>query len=439
MSEFLDKLESKIDALDESERKKIIKKYQKEIETKIKNGKTEEEAIEEIGNIDNIAKEICEDYHVNLVNRKKTLQEKINSGIEECATFLAHTCEEVIDYTKKSTKDNFLVTFFEIMLKIVILVMLFMICKIPFILCQEGLNIVFDLLFYPFDMALAEIFEYIISIIYGAVCIALSVYMFKDYFIKDNELVKKVDKIVDEKNKEKIEQKEKKINYAIMIIKVLIMFIVIIPMMFLNIVFLGLTILAVYLIIKGVSVVGLAIILLSFFLLTLVMTTYVTDAMDSRDRNHLFALCISVISLIIGIVLFIDDLTGYNYPETLDNSHFKTKNESVTIEIDKETDFIILNAEINNVIDNNIEDNKVLVEVTYYDDFVDINLEHIINEDMDSIVITSNVDDFDMNDYINMYDVVLEDLKDNNIFKYGDLDKYKVTVYYNETTEELIK
>lgn len=420
MSEFLDKLESKIDALDEKERKKIIKKYQREIEAKMKDDLTEEEAILSLGSVDELAKKICEEYHVNLINRKRTLKETINNGIEESAKFLANTCDELADYSKSATKDNFLVTFFEILLKVVLLVMIFMLLKIPFILAQSGMNFIFDLLFYPFNVTLAEILDYVIAVLYGATCIAASVYMFKGYFDKSNKLVPTDSNKEVEENEEKKEVSKRKVNYAAGIIKALIMVIVIIPMIFLNIILLALTILAVFLIIKGISVIGLAIILLSFFLLTLIMTTYLTDAMDNKDRNHLFALCISVISLIIGIVLFVDDLMGYNYPETLDNCHFETITESLTIEIDKETDFIFVDGDVEYVVDNKIKDNTILIEVTYYEDFVDILLQKYIGEESDRIVVSSEDKDLKISDYVFVYDNMIKDLQDNNIFKYSD-------------------
>lgn len=438
MNEFLDELESKIDALDEKERKKIVKKYQRIVEEKIKEGKTEVEVIEEFGSVDDIAKKICEDYHVNLVNRKKSFKDTLNKGIEEGAKFLAKTCEEIAEYTKSSTKDKLLVTFFEILLKIIVLIILFMLFKIPFILVQSGLDFVFGLLFYPFDTTLSIIFEYIISILYLVSCIASSIYMFKGYFINDITQAKDEEKL-GELKQDKKEHSGKNINYAIVIIKTLIMIIIIIPMIFLNLTFLTLALLALFFIIKGISVVGLAIILLSFFLLTLIMTNYVADAIDNRNRNHMFPLCISVISLIIGIVLFVDDLIGYNYPEQLTNSHFETVTETLTLEVDKSTEFILLDGEVEYVVDNNIQDNKVLVEVTYYDDFVDIIFQETIGEELDSIVVYSKADDLNIDDYIRMYNNILKDLQDNNIFKYSDLDTYNMIIHCNEMTKELIK
>ena len=158
MSDFLEKLETKIDALDEKERKKIIKNYQVMIEEKMNEGLTEKEAIKSFGNVDDIAKEICSDYHVNLVNRKVTLKDKINKGVHIGAEFLAETCQDVIDYSKEATKDKPLVTLFELILKIIILLVLFTLYKIPFVIIYTGLDFVFSMLFYPFNFTLITIF-----------------------------------------------------------------------------------------------------------------------------------------------------------------------------------------------------------------------------------------------------------------------------------------
>ena len=128
-------------------------------------------------------------------------------------------------------------------------------------------------------------------------------------------------------------------------IKLLLMLIVIMPMIILCLIFLSLTILAVFLVYKGVAVIGLSIILLSFFLLTLIVTTYITDAIDNKERNHFFALCISIISLIIGGVLFVDDLVSYNYPKNLEESNFKSTVEILNVDIERVTSIIKLRME----------------------------------------------------------------------------------------------
>lgn len=437
MSEFLEKLETKIDALDEKERKKIIKKYQVMIEDKMKDGLTEKEAIKSFGNVDDIAKEICDDYHVNLVHRKVTLKEKINGGIHTSAEFLAETCRDVVDYSKETTKDKPLVTFFEIFLKIVILMVLFTLYKIPFLLVQTGLDFVFELLFYPFNFTLSVIFDYVISILYLGACIASSVYMFKGYL--EHDLLGSNKKVKEEDKEEKKEVSRKGINLATGFIKLLLMLIVIMPMIILCLIFLSLTILAVFLVYKGVAVIGLSIILLSFFLLTLIVTTYITDAIDNKERNHFFALCISIISLIIGGVLFVDDLVSYNYPKTLEESNFKSTVETLNVDIERVTSIISLDGDVEIVVDDKIVDNKLVFEATYYDEFTDVVLKTYLNEEEDQIVIYAEPDTYTISTYMTLYRNVVDDLKNNNIYNYDELGDYKITIYCNEKTKELIR
>lgn len=433
MENFLEELERKLNVIDEKERKKIIKNYQRQIEEKIHDGKSEEEAINELGDIDEVAKEICETYHVNFKNRKKNFREVLNEGIENVAIFLADTTRDIINYSKENTKNKLGVTFFEILLKILILIMAFMVLKLPFIILEEGIETVSDLLFYPFNNSLNVIFEYIISVIYLALCIAASIYLFKGYFTKDTNVV-----LADKKEDKKEEETLKKPNYAIMIIKMIIMVVVMIPMILLNILFLLLTVLAIYLVFKGVALVGLSILLLTLSLLSGVMTATLSDAIDNKNRSHLFALTISIISLIIGIVLFVNDLMSYNYPKTLEDSHFPTLTETIDLEVDKETNLYFPNGKAEYIIDDSIKDNIILLEVTYYDDFVDIIVERQLGEEKNNFVVMSRDDDLDVGDYVFMYETILEDLKDNNLFKYDDLDQYKVTVYCNTKTEELL-
>ena len=58
MEKFLENLESYLTALEESEQKKIIKRYQKELEEKIADGMSEIEAIKSLGDMDRIVFDI---------------------------------------------------------------------------------------------------------------------------------------------------------------------------------------------------------------------------------------------------------------------------------------------------------------------------------------------------------------------------------------------
>ena len=73
--EFFAKLDARLSVLNESERRDIIEEYQSHIEFKIQDGKTEAQAISDFGDIDALADEILEAYHIdNNATKNKSLE-----------------------------------------------------------------------------------------------------------------------------------------------------------------------------------------------------------------------------------------------------------------------------------------------------------------------------------------------------------------------------
>lgn len=446
MNEFLDNLEKRISVLEEIERKKIIKKYQKEIEKKAKEGMTEKEAIESLGNVDEIVANIYSEYHINndYKEEKKTLGKIIDEGISYCAKYLSEFCSELIDYAKKNTSDKPLETFFEVILKVLLLIMAFMFIKLPFILTEEIFVWLFDLLFSPFNIVLIILLKFVLAVIYIICCIILGIYMFKNYYKKDETVENpkeepKKDKVENvEIKKDKAENKEI-VNYAFTFIKVFLYIIVIIPMIFLNITLFGLAIFAGFLVFKGVNIIGLTILLSGLFLLTTIITNYITDALDSKYKSHLFSLIISAIAIIIGGILFVDNLMVFNYPSDIDESKFRNTTETKIIEIEKETSITVSDGEIKYEIDNNLKDNEILLEIIYYDEFTDVYIDSFDGKSTNHILIYPLDDKLSVESGIYFYKNSLEDLKKNNIYNYQALRKIKVIIFCNETTKELLK
>ena len=62
---FIKKLKNNLSILEESEVNDIIEEYSNNIDEKIKNGKSEEEAIKDFGDIDELSKEILKTYKIN--------------------------------------------------------------------------------------------------------------------------------------------------------------------------------------------------------------------------------------------------------------------------------------------------------------------------------------------------------------------------------------
>ena len=92
--DFLKSLEKKLSILDEQEIKDIINEYEDIIDQKVKDGKTEDEAVKEFGSIDELASEILKTYKLNSKYTKENepLKETINffeNGIKNAAHGMA--------------------------------------------------------------------------------------------------------------------------------------------------------------------------------------------------------------------------------------------------------------------------------------------------------------------------------------------------------------
>lgn len=440
MNEFLNKLDEKISILEKTERNKILKKYQKEIENNIKDGLSENEAIEKIGTLEDITKKVYDDYHIDTnYENNKSLGKRFNDFISLCAEFLTEFCCDLVKYIKNNTKDKPLEAFFEILLKILLLIMAFMVIKIPFIILEEFFNWSFGLLFYPFNSVLSGIAEFILAIIYFICCVLMAIATFKNYYDKPSSKKEETEKTkVENISSETSEVKISK-NYALMILKVFIYIILIIPLIFLNIIFAILAILSLFLVFKGINIIGLSILLFGLFLLLVTVTNYITDALDNRESKHRLSLLVSIMVLVLGIIFFISNLFSFNYPKSIEDSLFVATNDTTMIDIDNATNITTISGDVVYEIDSNLKDNQLLLEVSYYDEFIDIKIEHYKGKDSNYILLYPFDDNTDFKMIKYFYEITLEDLKNNNIFNYNELRQFKVKIFCNEKTKELLK
>ncbi len=441
MDRFLEKLESKIILLEEKERKKILKRYQQKITEQMKEGKSLKEAIASLGTMDDIVAEIYAEYHLNVTysTSKKTFGEKVNSWIGSAANFLSDTVEETIRYATSSNGEHFLYTFFEILLKILLLVLAFLLMKIPFYLLQGLIESICNLLFYPFDSALIGLSNFVLSVIYFILCVFLGVFLFKGYGQKSIAKKKSV-QVESEKPIEEVSPTKKKHrNYALLFIKMILYIVVIVPMIFLTLAFLILTLLAVFFVWKGVSILGLVAILFGYFLLSLLVTVYLTDAVDNRHKSHAIFFVSTIFILIFGHFWFIENLMSFQYPKTLEESSFQPKVETVTLSVEKDTFIKNLEGDLEVITDNEMVDNEILLEISYYDELYDCIITEDETEDLNYVLIYTIHDKFETTDISYLYENILEDLKDNRIHDYNQLSGVTVTLRGNEKTLEFLE
>lgn len=449
---FIKKLKEKLSILDSEEVKDIIEEYESTIDEKIKNGEEERKAIEDFGDIDELAKEILKAYKINpkyTDDNKKEVAEGFEDAIKKGASKLSNFTKSVVDDIKSQDGEFTVETIFEIVLKAIALLLILAVLRLPFWLITEMGASLLDVFFFPLDKVLIVIWHLLIWIVYFAVCILIAIAIFKNN-IKSNNPKKKVtpknekkeDTIKEENSKEKeviqeVKEQPKKqtdgiSNVLIMIAKVFITIVVTIPLILVSI---GLSIaiaIMIYYCFVGINLVGPICILIAI----LIMVSYIADIFGNifknKKRHFLAPIIISTVFLCLGITLTFIKAKDYRYYDTLDQPPFEITKEVKEINITRTTEIGWYSA-IKQV-DENLENNVIRIEYTYYDKVMDVHIQERKNA-----IEFYTYHDMKYNDRITLYHDVIENLKKDRFYNYDSLFDVTVTIYGNSETLKLVK
>lgn len=461
---FLKELEKRLILLEETEKQDILNEYKDIIEEKVKRGKTEEEAIADFGSIDELSKEILKAYKINseyLKDKQSTSSDKakeiINNSedlIKEGARKLSKFTRNVFDDIKKNNSSITIETIFEIIIKSIIMLVGFVILRIPFSIIKGLGKSILDMAFVPFDSVLNFIWSGIIGILYFITCIVIAILVFKQYFKtegnntkkkhKTNNLEKEIEKV--EEAIEKIEKEEKYeevkeiannnglTSVISIIVKILVITFFLIPIFFIN---LGLSISLVcliFLLYKGLNVIGLVAIIIGLIIIFGNFSSIITKFLYNRTKVYFFPFIIGIIFLITGSLISMDKAIEIDFHDTLPTNSFERKMAVYSENIDKRT-FIIGDDDIEMVVDNSLEDGKINVEVTYYNDLV--NIERIIycSDDYCDIRFSTY---YHGNNKKKLIDLIINELKKNRVYNYAYFFKPEIKVFANENTMKLV-
>lgn len=188
--QFISELEKRLKVLNENERKDIINEYSDIINEKIKSGETEEQAVLEFGNIDELVKEILDSYKINpdydngFSKKAKDVANSTEDFIKKGAKKLADTTQNVVNDFKNSGNNLTLENVFEIILKVFVFLIILAILKIPFYILRSLGDSVLGGIFSPFDFGFNIIWNIIIWLLYIICCILIGIIFFKSYFNK---------------------------------------------------------------------------------------------------------------------------------------------------------------------------------------------------------------------------------------------------------------
>lgn len=166
--EFLRILERKLEVINEKERKDIIDEYRTHIEMKMQEGKSEEEAIEDFGDIDELVDEILDAYKINTDRVNHSFDSKLNHIMDE----LFEGFQRLLGSFTSLNVDDVVRLVFEIL----VILLLLAILQIPFrIIASLGGSLLHSLAGFGIGTALSALWKFIIGVAYVVIFVVVLV------------------------------------------------------------------------------------------------------------------------------------------------------------------------------------------------------------------------------------------------------------------------
>lgn len=457
--EFLKKLEERLLILNSSERKDIIDEYKDTINEKIKHGQTEVEAINDFGDIDELVEGILSAYKINpeYYEPKETIGDDFikdgESLIKEYSHKLADFSRNLVDSFKNNTRGLTIELIFEILLKVLIFMIIIGILKLPFYIIGELGEKILDFNLSPIDDLLGLIWNAIVGIVYLVASILIGISMFSKYFNKDeidnevdNKKENKIEPKKEIKKKEKIQEvrKESKVKKDnsdgtivktfISIVKAFIFIVFLLPILGTIIAGACAFSITVYLLIKGFNVIGITLLILGGTFIVSNVYNILWNLLYSHKKTHFYLSIVGLIMVIVGLFMTFDMVTKFEVydqiPEDIYSVHTQKFNENISV-ITTIDDY---SNDLEIIVDNNLKDGETIIEVTYFDEVIDVYMDkhQYENNNIYNILYNSKYNRKIVNN-------ILSDIKDYKIYNYDKLDDYHTKVYVNEKTRSLIK
>lgn len=454
---FLNELEKKLSVLDDSEIQDIINEYRDIIDEKVKHGKTEKEAIEDFGSLDDLVKEILSAYKINPNYKEahkdefeasaKKLGEDFDDFIKKGAEKASKVTKNVMDQVRENDQEFTIEFIFELLFKAIAALLLCVVATIPMTIIKELVESLLRMFVSPLSNILIFLFEFVLGILFLILCGFIFVAMFKQYVTpnKKKEEKKEETKKMNVEEKE-TEKKEKVVKNSepdalgtliITIMKVAVIFFILLPIWMMEF---GIGICLVFLMaamIKGIFFVGPLFLCAGGICLLSEISSIIFRLIFTEKKPHFAGIIIGFVFLVIGTFLTIDLVMNFDYIREVP-SGYNQKTYTETLEIDSNTvvDYDH-NMKYQTKIDNTMADHQIKVEVIYYEDIYQT--PWITKEDENgNREITVELEDEKRTDFKFHYQMLIDDLKQNQLHDYRQLEDYEVIVTGNENTLKLI-
>ena len=119
--QFIDELNRRLQIISEKERKDIIDEYCNHIDMRMAEGKSEEEAIEDFGDIDELISDILDAYKINTKSMQdETFEGKMNRFLDD----LFEGLKKIVSHFTSLDMDGVVHLLFELFITLIILAVL---------------------------------------------------------------------------------------------------------------------------------------------------------------------------------------------------------------------------------------------------------------------------------------------------------------------------
>lgn len=177
--EFLKTLEQQLRLINDEERRDILQEYEQHIEMKIESGLTEEEAIEDFGDIDELTREILDAYHINTEygSRAKNFSKTLAYYIHSAADFLTNLATTLLEMSRRELGQLFI--------KFLGVLFFLFVCRFVLELCSDVLYPLIAL--FPSFIAhpLHALLRFIINLLFAIFSVYLLIFFIKKYILVD--------------------------------------------------------------------------------------------------------------------------------------------------------------------------------------------------------------------------------------------------------------
>jgi len=451
--EFLKKLSKKLEVLEDTEIEDIVSEYDGYIDEKVNAGLTEEEAVKELGDFEEIVSDLLAAY--KLKNNPRP-----DSGFNRVINTISDGIDSFMDSLDNKTGRDI------IKLLIEIIIILFIICllKIPFSMIKDLGSSIFDTLPIPFSNLFTGIWYFIIEFSYIVVAVVFFVKTFQKRYFQDftdhimtkQDDEKKEDSKKDnkqqnkkKKNIEKAEEKDKEVKKVVNsprnkgIIDVLVdvcmgllKFVVIIFLFGVVCYLVGISIaigVMIYLIAKGVSYFGIFILLIVlFFGGTFILELGIKFICNKKIGG--LAVFSKLVALIVltGVGLSLSAIEIANTDIIYDNSNLNTK--SITKEIPMTNNLHLYDYD-KIVVDNNLND-TIRIEYVYPDYGINADIKIKLERVDYGYTLKTDISKVKWNKKI--LDKLIVNLKDKKIYTY-DFRLEKIVYMSEENYKMMMK